>query len=110
MSAGASLFATNSTVDGPLKAEGAGSVLLDRTTVSGPIDISKSSGQVVVLASSSGGPLKVTDNNGGTALAGNSIGGPMECKANSPTATDFGWAAYGQPNLHGGPSKGQCPD
>jgi hexosaminidase len=128
---GAGLYASGSRVHGPLTASGAVDVLLCDTTVSrpvtltrglrvwlgnrnggcapvtvsGPVTVTGTTGQVTIDGATVTGPVSLHNNKVSAApiVAGNRIGGPLSCAGNSPAPSNDGI-----PNTASGPKLGQC--
>lgn len=113
VSDGASLVATDSTINGGLQSDSADAVQLFGTTVNGKSEISGTTSNVTLAGNTFNGALTLADNNQvsaneqygeyGPILAGNTISGRLACSSNSSQVTDFG-----APNVIKGASTGQC--
>ena len=83
----------------------AAAVVLDGTTVAGPVSISGTTGEVSLETAHLDGPVMLAGN--GTSLpsliAQSTVGGPLACTANNPAPVD-----NGLPDIIRGPAVGQC--
>ncbi|TDX03356.1 M64 family metallopeptidase [Kribbella sp. VKM Ac-2566] len=105
VAAGASLVATDSRVNGPVRADQAADLHLLRSTIGGPVSASGVTRSLVAVGSTVQGPLSVTGSRttDPVTLAGNTVNGPLSCSANSPAPTNLQ-----APNQVSGPRSGQC--
>ncbi|NDL57540.1 lamin tail domain-containing protein [Phytoactinopolyspora mesophila] len=109
VSAGSALIAVESRITGALQADGARTVVLCGTSVTGPTKLAN--GSAVTLGDPAAdcagntfvGPVEVTGTAGTSVIAGNRIVGPLNCSSNDPEPVD-----HGAPNTVFGPSGGQC--
>lgn len=76
VSYGASLVLSRSTIEGPIRADGAGTVSLVENAVTGPVQIVGSAGEVELLRNEVAGPLACSGNEHAPVGAGNSVSGP----------------------------------
>ncbi|WP_144300644.1 lamin tail domain-containing protein [Stackebrandtia nassauensis] len=104
---GASLHVVDSTITGPLKAEGAKSISLCSSKVVGTIAIDGSSGPVTLGGDCDGnrvvGRIGLTDNTGGVTIVDNTLVGSLACTGNDPAPT-------GEGNRISGSRTGQCKE
>ncbi len=113
VSDGASLVAFDSSINGGLRSDGAHTVQVFGTTVTGKSEIAGTSYNVTLAGNTFNGGLTLSDNNQvsaneqfgeyGPILAGNTVSGQLVCEANSSKVNDFG-----APNVIKGTSTGQC--
>jgi hypothetical protein len=106
--AGASLVASNSSINGGLTADGAAVVQMFGTTVNGQTQISGTTGNVIAAGSTFNGRFDLsgtTAGERGLILTGNGINGRLKCDRNTPDVTDFG--AKNNVNGH---KTGQCQE
>ena len=103
---GASLVASNSSINGGLEAKGAEVVQLFGSTVNGMTRITETTGDVTFAGATFNGSLTLLDNevgDYGVVLAGNTIKGELSCSGNSPDVSDMG-----APNSLRGGKSSQC--
>ncbi|TDW94761.1 IgA peptidase M64 [Kribbella pratensis] len=105
VAAGASLVATDSRVNGPVRADQAADLHLLRSTIGGPVSASGVTRSLVAVGSTVQAPLSVTGSRttDPVTLAGNTVNGPLSCSANTPAPTNLQ-----APNQVSGPRSGQC--
>ena len=99
---GGELYAIGGKIDGSLSASGATTVVLDGTTVGGPVFITGTTGEVSIETAQIAGPVSLVNNKGPLASA-STIGGPLSCSSNNPVPLDNGLR-----NTIRGPAAGQC--
>ena len=103
---GASLVASNSSINGGLESKGAEVVQLFGSTVNGMTRITETTGDLTFAGATFNGSLILLDNevgDYGVVLAGNTIKGELSCSGNSPDVSDMG-----APNSVRGGKSGQC--
>lgn len=88
---GASLIAVNSTIDGPVHAEGAGAVWLSGTEITGTVRVQRAAGPVRVERSTVRGAL-VLVGNGRPVVTGSAVHGLLSCRGNATAPDDEGRA------------------
>src|SRR5439155_1297506 len=79
VSPGASLYAVDATINGPLSATGAKSVVLLHTTVTGLALVSGTTDELSVEDSTLGATALLVGNSGGPLVSANRIGGTLNC-------------------------------
>jgi hypothetical protein len=105
--AGAGLIATAAVVQGPISAVGAELVRLTFSQVTGPVLISRATGEVSLLGNQVTGSVSLVaiDTTAAATVSGNTVIGSVTCVANSPAPTD-----HGLPNTATAGKFGQCAD
>ena len=116
---GASLVATDSTIDGVLRSTGAEAIQLFGSTMNGAVQIAGTTRDVTTAGTRFNGDVTLTNNTQVTAnerytrlagaygpiLAGNTVNGDLICSGNSADVKDFG-----ADNAINGEATGDCAD
>jgi hypothetical protein len=116
---GASLVASDTVINGPLRATGADSVQLFGTAVEGVSSLSGTTSDITIAGSRFDGALTLTGNTQvsdnerysrlagayGPMLVGSTVNGALSCTGNSAAVKDFG-----APNRINGAQGGDCAD
>lgn len=99
--------AVHGPVTGPIRSMGAVSVVMMGTRVTGPVDISGTTGEVDLDHLTIAGPVRLTGNvtyGAPNRLVATTVTGPLTCTGNDPAVTT------GARNDTLGPTRGQCQD
>lgn len=97
----------DATVEGPITATTADTVQLLNTTVSGPVRLFGTTGDVTIVGSTVEAPVEIRDATTARepVVAGTTVSGPLRCSGNDQAPVDLE-----APNAVAGRATGQCGD